>query len=78
VFHFSLLIGLTEGAKLVFMCSQTLLSVSVWDEVSIQDFVVLEGVSDVNETGIFLLTEPNESGKCYIQLASLPGINRIV
>jgi hypothetical protein len=78
VFHFSLLIGLTGDAKLVLMCSQTLLFVSLWDEDSVQDFIVLDGVSGVNEIDILLLTKPDESGKCYIQLASLPGINRIV
>lgn len=39
---------------------------------------MLEGVSAVNETSILLLTQPNDSGKCYIQLASFPGISRIV
>jgi hypothetical protein len=60
------------------MCSQTFLSLALWDEIPVQDFVLLEGVSAEKEAGVLLLTQPNEYGKCYIQLASLPGINRIV
>lgn len=73
-----MLIGLTGDAKLILICTQTLLFVSLWHEVSVQDFVVLDGVSGMNGTSILLLTQPIESGKSYIQLASLPGISRIV
>jgi hypothetical protein len=59
------------------MCSKTLLSLALWDEIPIEDFVVLEEASTEKEAGILLLTQPNEYGKCYIHLASLPGI-RIV
>jgi hypothetical protein len=73
-----LLVGLTEDGKLLVMCSQTLLSLALWDEIPVKDFVVLEEVSAEKEADILLLTQPNEYGKCYIHLASLPGISRIV
>jgi hypothetical protein len=60
------------------MCSETLLFLTLWDEIPVQDFVLLEGASAEKEASILLLTQPNEEGKCYIHLASLPGISRIV
>ncbi|XP_023718978.1 kinetochore-associated protein 1 isoform X3 [Cryptotermes secundus] len=73
--HASLLVGLTEDGKLLGMCSQTLLSLALWDEIPVQDFVLLEGASAEKETDILFLTQPNEYGKCYIHLASLPGLH---
>jgi hypothetical protein len=76
--HFSLLIGLTEDGKLLVMCSQSLLYLSLCDEIPVKDFILLEDISTEKDTSVLLVTQPNESGECYIQLASLPGISRIV
>lgn len=78
LFNFSLLIGLTEDGKLHVMCSQTFLSLSLWDETPVEDFILLEAISAEKETCIFLLTQPTESGECGLRLASFPGTSRFV
>jgi hypothetical protein len=74
--NFSLLVCLTEDGKLLVMCSQTFLSLSLWDEIPLEDFILLEGISAEKETSILLLTQHNGSGKCDLRLASFPGTTR--
>jgi hypothetical protein len=58
------------------MCSQTFLSLSLWEEIPLEDFILLEGISAEKETSILLLTQPKGSGKCDLRLASFPGTTR--
>jgi hypothetical protein len=74
----SLLIGLSEDGTLLVMCSQTFLCLSLWDEIPVQDFILIEGISAEKETNILLLTQPPGSGKCDLRLASFPGTNKTV
>jgi len=76
VLNFSLLVCLTEDGKLLVMCSQTFLSLSLWDEIPLEDFILLEGISAEKETSILLLTQPTGLGKCDLHLASFPGTSR--
>ena len=74
--NFSLLLCLTEDGKLLVMCSQTFLFLSLWDEIPLENFILLEGISAEKETSILLLTQPTGSGKCDLRLASFPGTTR--
>lgn len=76
--NFSVLLSLTEDGKLLVMCSQTFLSLSLWDEIPVEDFILLEGISSEKETNILILTQPTGSGKCDLRLASFPGTTRTV
>jgi hypothetical protein len=74
--NFSLLVCLTEDGKLLVMCSQTFLSLSLWDEIPVQDLILLDGISAEKETSILLLTQLTGSGTSDLRLASFPGTTR--
>jgi hypothetical protein len=74
--NFSLLVCLTEDGKLVVICSQTYLPLFLWDEIPVEDFVLLEGISAEKESNMLLLTQSTGSGTCDLRLASFPGTTR--
>jgi hypothetical protein len=74
--NFSSLVCLTEDGKLLVMSSETFYPLSLWDEIPVEDFVLLEGVSAEKETSVLLLTQSTGPGTYNLQIASFPGTTR--
>ncbi|PSN56350.1 hypothetical protein C0J52_03748 [Blattella germanica] len=74
---FSLLICHSVDGNLYTMCLHTFMYLSTWDEMPVEDLIVLNEESVTEQTYLLLLSNLNEDDKRCIQLVAFPSFEKI-